>query len=56
MSSDEFIAEATRKDVRFLTQDEEFQFLRITSPLINELFTCYEHLKERNLSELHQAY
>lgn len=57
VSLDEFIAEATRKDIQFLTQDEELQFLRMArTTLINELFTCYEYLKERNLIELYQTY
>ena len=40
---DEFIAEATRTDIRFQTLAEELQFLRTARvTLNNELFTCYE--------------
>lgn len=57
VTMDEFIAEATRRDIRFRDPYDELEFLktaRIT--LINELFTCYEYLKERGLLELYQAY
>lgn len=57
VSMDEFIAEATRKDIGFQAQEEELQFLRAARiTLINELFTCYGYLRERNLLELYQAY
>ena len=53
---DEFIAEATRTDIRFQTLAEELQFLRTARvTLNNELFTCYEYLRERGLLELYQA-
>ena len=54
---DEFIAEATRTDVIFRGLEEKLHALRAARiTLINELFTCYEYLKERNLLELYQAY
>lgn len=57
VSMDEFIAEATRKDLKFSTLAEELQYLRTSRiTLINELFTCYEYLRGRDLLELYQAY
>ena len=57
VSMDEFIAEATRKDLKFRTLAEELQYLRTSRiTLINELFTCYEYLRGRDLLELYQAY
>lgn len=57
VSMDEFIAEVTRTDVVFRTPEEELYALRTArTTLINELFTCYEYLRERNLLELYQAY
>lgn len=57
VSMDEFIAEATRRDIKFRSSEEELQYLRTARiTLINELFTCYEYLKERNLLELYQSY
>lgn len=56
-STDEFIAEATRRDIRFRSQEEELEFIRTARiTLINELFTCYEYLKELGYLELYQAY
>lgn len=57
ISMDEFIAEATRRDIGFRTQEEELQFLRASRiTLINELFTCYEYLKERDPLGLYHSY
>lgn len=57
VSMDEFIAEAMRTDLRFKTQEDELHYLRTSRiTLKNELPTCYEYLKERNLLELYAAY
>lgn len=54
---DEFIAEAMRTDLRFKTLAEELQYMRTSRvTLINELLTCYQYLKERDLLLLYQAY
>ncbi len=57
ISMDEFIAEATRKDLKFETDIDKLKYMetsRVT--LINELFTCYEFLKERNMLQQYKKY
>lgn len=57
ISMDEFIAEATRRDIKFRTQKEELEFLRTARiTLVNELFTCYGYLRDKNLLEAYRAY
>ena len=57
VSMNEFISEAMRTDLRFHTLAEELNYLRTSRiTLKNELLTCYEYLKERNLLELYEAY
>ena len=54
---DEFIAEAMRTDIKFRTLAEELQYERTSRvTLMNELLTCYQYLKERDLLLLYEAY
>ncbi len=57
VSMDEFIAEAMRTDLKFKTLAEELHYQRTSRiTLKNELLTCYEFLKQRNLLLLYEAY
>lgn len=54
---DEFIAEAMRTDLKFKTLVEELHYQRTSRiTLMNELLTCYQYLKERNMLLLYEAY
>lgn len=57
VSIDEFIAEAMRTDIKFKTLAEELHYERTSRiTLMNELLTCYEYLKERDMLLLYEAY
>lgn len=56
-SIDEFIAEAMRTDLKFKTLVEELNYQRASRiTLKNELLTCYEFLKQRDLLWRYKAY
>lgn len=57
VSIDEFIAEAMRTDLKFKTLAEELNYQRASRiTLKNELLTCYEFLKQRDLLWRYEAY
>lgn len=57
VSMDEFIAEAMRTDLKFNTLAEELHYQRTSRiTLMNELLTCYQYLKERDMLFLYEAY
>lgn len=46
-----------RTDIKFKALAEEFQHERISGiTFMNELFTCYEYLKEHDMLLLYEAY
>lgn len=54
---DEFIAEAMRTDLKFVTLAEELQYQRTSRiTLMNELLTCYQYLKEHDMLSSYEAY
>ncbi|MCI8431516.1 MAG: hypothetical protein HFI16_14900, partial [Lachnospiraceae bacterium] len=57
VTMDEFIVEAMRTDLKFKTLAEELQYQRTSRiTLMNELLTCYQYLKERDMLLLYEAY
>lgn len=57
VTMDEFIAEAMRTDLKFNTLAEELHYQRTSRiTLMNELLTCYQYLKERDMLLLYEAY
>ena len=57
VTMDEFIAEAMRTDLQFKTLAEELQYQRTSRiTLMNELLTCYQYLKERDMLWSYEAY
>lgn len=57
VTMDEFIAEAMRTDLKFNTLAEELQYQRTSRiTLMNELFTCYQYLKDHDMLLLYEAY
>lgn len=57
VSMDEFISEAMRTDIKMNVNQETINYLntsRIT--LKNEVLTCYQFLKEKNLLQDYQQY
>ena len=57
VTMDEFIVEAMRTDLKFKTLAEELQYQRPSRiTLMNELLTCYQYLKERDMLLLYEAY
>ena len=57
VTMDEFIAEAMRTDLKFNTLAEELQYQRTSRiPLMNELLTCYQYLKDHDMLLLYEAY
>lgn len=57
ISMDEFIADALRTDLNFPDSRSELEYLRSARiTLINEIFTCYEFIKEHNLLSVYHSY
>ena len=57
ITTNEFIAEAMRTDIKFKTLAEELNYQRTSRiTLMNELLTCYQYLKEHDMLLTYEAY